>query len=332
MKLTCIWQSPAFMERDWINDIFSSVTGEHVVDGNHRIVADHCLVIDSYLHSRPREYYAQFRGMNAWLLHFSDETYEGGYDVYDDFCGVFRNYSASIFNPRRVLQFPLGYTNGIAPVTDESGARTRPYLWSFLGAARRGSRPEMIKALLPLQPQFLLRTDLKNVQPIGKQQYRRILLDSTFVPCPMGNVSLETFRVYEALECGAIPILERRVSLDYFAKLLGPHPLPTFSNWNQASRFISAIRDDRQALDNLHKLSFEWWIDYKQRLRERIPNFLASAPGIEAGPFISRTYSLPGWQQVELLRHHTLPAFGRRVALQVNRLLKKGKLRETTGA
>ena len=41
-----------------------------------------------------------------------------------------------------------------------------------------------------------------------------MLLDSVFVLCPRGN-NLETFRFYEALESGAIPIFVKGSSVDY---------------------------------------------------------------------------------------------------------------------
>ena len=41
-----------------------------------------------------------------------------------------------------------------------------------------------------------------------------MLLDSVFALCPRGN-NLETFRFYEALESGAIPIFVKGSSVDY---------------------------------------------------------------------------------------------------------------------
>jgi len=332
MKLTFLWQSQTIYEREWISDVFASVAGEQVFDGKHRIVLDDCLLIDSYIHTQPRDYYAKFRGRNAWLLQLSDETYEGGYDVYHNFRGVFRNYWSSIFNPRRVIHLPLGYTNGFTHEANESGIDRRLYLWSFLGHAGKSSRPEMMEALLPLRPNFVHTTEQGRHQPVGKREYQRILRDSIFVPCSMGNINLESFRVYEALECGAIPILEKRPGLDYFARLLGSHPLPTFGNWRQAARFIASIRDDRNAIGNLQKQCLAWWTGYKQSLRERVESFLETTPGDEAGSYIHRRHSLPGWQTVELLRHHTMPAVARRVKLHFERLSKEGKLRKSSGA
>jgi len=332
MRLTLIWQNNYFPETSWIKHLFSPFASEEIVDNDHRVVMDDCLLIDSYLHCQPREYYKQFRGKNAWLLHASDETYEGGYEAYENFRGVFRFYRSGIFNPRKVMQIPLGHSSGFHAGTVELGTARRPYLWSTVGAAGKGSRPDMLKALLPLTPHFAHITDRGNVGRISKEEYAQILRDSIFVPSPMGNVNLECFRMYEALECGAIPILEKRIGLDYFTHLLGEHPMPSFTNWRKAARFVEAIRNDRAALDRLQLKCFQWWIDYKSRLHDRISDFFEHPPVNESGNYVRWQRAIPGSQVVELMRHHTVPALARRVRLQVGRLFKEGKLRKTTGA
>jgi hypothetical protein len=333
VKLTFLWQWKAFPDREWITRLLEPFAGEQVYDCQHRIVLDNCLVIDAYLHAKPAEYFNQFRGKNAWLLHLRDETYEGGYRNYDNFRGVFRTHWSAIFNPARVLHVPLGYPNGFTGGTGEWGTARRPYLWSFLGAVNRSSRPEMIKALLPLKPHFLHITDRGQVAPLGKTEYEQILRESVFVPSGMGNVNLECYRMYEALECGAIPIVEKRIGLDYFTNLFGAHPLPAFRNWPQAARFMEDIGRDRQALDDLQMKCFVWWRDYKENFRRRIAAMLTSPPIEEVGrPSIRSLYSVPGWHVMELMRHHTFPALLRRLKTQSLRLIHEGKLRKTTGA
>ncbi len=332
MKLTFLWQWKYFIERDWIASLFAPFAGEQVYDGEHRIVLDNSLVIDGHLHCKPAGYFSQFRGKNAWLLHLCDDTYEGGYSRYENFRGVFRNDWSGIFNPRRVLQLPLGFTAGFQGGAGEPGTARRPYLWSFLGGATTSSRPDMIKALLPLKPHFLHITDRGNVQRYSKQEYEQILRDSIFVPSGMGIVNIECFRTWEALECGAIPIVEKRWGFDYYTSLLGNHPLPAFTDWGKAARFISGIRNDHEALDRLQRRCQEWWQGYKQSLRERIEEMFISPAGAEAGAYVSWRRSIPGAQVAELMRHHTFPALLRRAKRQTLRLIHEGKLRKTTGA
>jgi hypothetical protein len=330
VKLTLIWQSASFVERDWIREILQPITADEVIDGEHRVVLDNCLLIDSYLHGRPRDYYHAFQGKNAWLLHMSDETYEGGYDRYDCFRGVLRSYWSSIFNPRRVLQFPVGYTAGSQPARPLSAAE-RAYIWSFAGGAAKSSRPEMIKAFSLIAPGFVHITDAPNAKPIGAGEYQQIMRQSVFAPCAMGNVNLECYRPYEALQAGAVPILEKRIGLDYFRGLLGEHPMPTFTTWPEAARFVMRMKADFAAQDRLIAQCAEWWTGYKRDLSARIAQFVQESHGPELGSAVHWQRSIPGSQAFELLRHHSTPAMLRRAKLLVTRISRDGKLRKTFG-
>lgn len=319
MKLTFLWQRSAYAERDWIMEIFGPVAGEQIVDGKHEFVLDDCLLIDSGLHTRPANYYKQFRGKNAWLLHLSDETYSGGYEAYANFRGVFRNYWSSAFTSSRVFQLPLGYSDGVAPRLAGPGALPRKYLWSFLGQGDKSSRPDLLDAFQSLSPNFVLRTNIPGSRACTPSEYREVLLNSTFVPCPMGNVNLDSFRVYEALECGSIPIVEKRLQLDYFRRLLGDHPIPTFSTWAKAAQFISALQADPQKLHNVRNNCFAWWRSYKQLLQERIVQFLADSQQHSGAQLTDAPHTLPGRQFVDLMMHQSPRTLTRRLRMQLSR-------------
>jgi hypothetical protein len=306
---------------------------EQIRDGKYSVVMDDCILVDSYLKVRPQDYYAKFRGKNAFLVHLLDENYDGGYQHYDNFRAVFRHDYSDIFNPKRVLQLPLGYTEGVKPGKWEYGTSKRPYVWSFLGGAAKSSRPEMIKAFLRFTPHLAHITDTGVKVPwVNKLEYAEILRNSIFAPSAMGNVNVECYRMYEALECGSIPILERRIGWDYYQGLLGDHPLPTFLTWGQAARWVEKILPDTAALDDLQKRCVAWWQNHKLKLNGQIRAMLDS-PGTAAdGPYVHWKYGIPGWQIAELLHHHTVPAVARRIKTQTLRLAKEGKLRKNTGA
>jgi hypothetical protein len=328
-----IWQVKAAAEYDWIRSVFGDLISHDVYDGQHKVVRDNCFVIDNYLHTRPVDYYRSFSGKNAFLIHLSDETYEGGYNVYQYFRGVFRNYWSSIFHPARVLTLPLGYTRLPLSTVELLTAEKRKYTWSFLGGASKASRPDMLRALRSITPQFVYVTD-DSCHPrskLSRAEYQELLLQSVFVPCPMGNVNLECWRIYEALECGALPILERRATLDYFGDMLGRQPLPSFRRWEDARIFIEQIACDPLRLEDLRTRCLAWWNQCKAVQYERIRKFIADSPEHASVPSVSWRYQLPGWQGVELLRHHSLGAMRRRVSLQAHRLIHQRRLRFTKG-
>jgi hypothetical protein len=337
-KYTAIWQMQDPHESDWINEIFGPYLDKHVTDGKRELVMDDAILFDAFVYSRDPAYYARFRGKNAFLVHFLDENYEGRYELYENFRGVFRCHWSSVFNRRYVMSFPLGYSVGTRRSEKIERASQRKFLWSFVGQLGKTSRPDMATALSRLEPHFLFATDdsrgggnrsVRSAFP--SREYSEFLAQSTFSPCPMGNVNLECYRVYEALENGSIPIVERRLTLDYFRDLLGQHPLPTVSSWTEALRMICRMMERPGDIDALQDTCIEWWNGYKRKFTAEIGSFLAerSLDSVEqrAEAMVSWRQKLPLWQVFELVRHHNLSALGRRVVRHSERFVKQRKLR-----
>ena len=146
----------------------------------------------------------------------------------------------------------------------------------------------------------------------------------------MGNANLECFRVYEALECGSIPIVEKRWTLDYFKELLGDHPLPTVRSWSEARQMIGRMLENPAQIDGLQERCISWWETYKLEYSAQVGEFLRIHSANTAGrtaPVVSSAQKLPGWQMLELARHHDAAAFSRRIRKQIARFHRQGKLR-----
>ena len=79
----------------------------------------------------------------------------------------------------------------------------------------------------------------------GKESYMQLLFDTRFVLCPAGN-NPETFRLYESLEAGAVPIVVRApLQRDFLRAFAAPPPFPVLESWT----------DIGAELDRLHKLA-----------------------------------------------------------------------------
>jgi hypothetical protein len=109
--------------------------------------------------------------------------------------------------------------------------------------------------------------------------YRKLMDSSIFVPCPAGWTNLDSFRVYEALEAGCIPIVEQRKGFDYFSFMYGPHPIPTVSNWDEAPELIHKIQAENEE-EELRKACYEWWQSTKCRFRRDIQFSIKSLQGL----------------------------------------------------
>jgi hypothetical protein len=342
-RFTAIWQSSNPREREWIEEIFGPWIASHVTDSRHQMVLDNAILFDAFTYCVDPAYYAQFRGKNAFLVEFLDENYEGGrYELYRNFRGVFRCHWSDAFVHDHVRKLPLGYGKGMArggrPI--QPAARRR-YVWSFIGHAGKSTRPDAVRALASIEPHFLFSTDdvpgLAILNRVGGQpkrlppeEYSQILLESAFSPCPMGNVNIECFRMYESLECGAIPIVEKRATLDYYRKLLGDHPIPTVRSWSEAARMIRRMLRNPDDIDVLQQQCIAWWGDYKRDYRGQVGRFLherSARPSADPIPVMTSMQKIPGWRTIELLRHHNSSAFLRRVNRQLVRLVRNRKLR-----
>ncbi len=339
-KLTAIWQSENPHEREWVDEIFGPYIAEHVTDGRHELAMDNALLVDAFVHCFDKAYYAKFRGRNAYLVHFLDENFDGGYERYENFRGVFRGHWSNVFNPKYVRKMPLGYCNGLPRREHLRPAAQRSYVWSFAGHVDKSSRPEMATELARVEPHYLFSSSPIPgfVTPLSTPEYPRLLppaayydllFDSTFSPCPMGNVNLECFRVYEALECGSIPIVEKRWTMDYFRTLFGDHPIPTVGSWREGRQLIGKLLRDPTGLNALQETCIHWWRNFKSEYSASAGRFLAerSTSAAEPEPAVSGLYRMPLWQSIELLRHHNARAALKRVRRQVARVLQNGQLR-----
>lgn len=341
-KLTLLWQDTQSWHHEWILEVLSPLIDRQVFDGKHEIVLDNCIVVDANIQVEDPAYYRKFLGKNAFLFREPDEYYRDvSIDAYANFCGVIRMHHSAAFRPQRVMHVPVGYPRGEFRRSEPKIASQRKYTWVMLGQMNKATRPEALTALIPVQPNYWHATDgwkpgasisLSNdLQYSPTNDYLSLLGDAAFCPSPMGNVSQETGRPYAALEAGSIPVLERTPLMDVHRRVLGNHPLPTFPNWNNAAAFVKEIWADKKALDQLQNECLTWWEAYKKNLSQEVLDFVDRLwqnhpTGITQ--FIRGYAHIPGWPMWELARHHSLPAFGRRVKRQSTRMIKYRKFFE----
>lgn len=273
-RFTVIWQVDEVARgwsRDWILRLLDGLPLNEVVDGHHRVVADRAIVVDQKLTRGRLTYYrAGFNaGCRFGLIHLSDEGYGDDRAAYDYCDFVLRQYWSPLYRGCAGVQaLPLGYKSGIGGGRAERPAAERPLLWSFAGDPNKATRPALLTALAPLQPHRLhLTRSFFDPAALDTAAYQALLDDSIFVPCPAGFINLDSFRVYEALECGCIPIVERRPGFDYFAALFGAdHPLITVDDWTQAAACILGFLADPPALEARRRACLKWWRQTVTRL------------------------------------------------------------------
>ena len=78
----------------------------------------------------------------------------------------------------------------------------------------------------------------------------------------------ETYRMYEALESGCIPIIENPHKI--FNKFLPKNPMIEIQLWNESTRIIEELINDKNKLKNISATINNWWSNYKSNLRKEI--------------------------------------------------------------
>lgn len=149
-------------------------------------------------------------------IHLSDEYGSDDLSWYRlEYCSkIYRNY---IF-PRSIAEFPTKEKVSIMPLgpliynsTESSGPalKDRKYAWSFAGRTNTTYRPWMFDDLKKYEPYDLyLFGDFMDSSKKSGEEYAKMLKESKIIPILPG-ANLETFRLYEALEFGAIPLYTR---------------------------------------------------------------------------------------------------------------------------
>lgn len=163
----------------------------------------------------------------------------------------------------------------------------RIYEWSFIGQNQNQFRNRAIEEMSKMPAGYL-----KVISGFGGycddgteyQEYLDIMCQSKFVICPSGSMSVDSFRVYEAIECGAIPITDRRSprdkeDFDYWKEVYPENSLYKVDDWSQLNYHLR-FSETKTGYKRLHKSlgmigvesRNQWWQDYKQQLEQKLLN------------------------------------------------------------
>jgi hypothetical protein len=169
---------------------------------------------------------------------------------------------------QNLLVTPLGVPKTFVPAQASRNARERRFSWAFLGEVKNESRRNMVSGLQTVRGERFLHTTSGWDAADARRgtAYSDVLADSIFAPTPPANVHLECYRTYEALECGAIPV----VDTDYYSTEFGA-PFPVVQpTWGDAPEILNRFLGDRGALERLDAQCREWWADVKRSYPAKI--------------------------------------------------------------
>jgi hypothetical protein len=166
---------------------------------------------------------------------------------------------------RGIRSFPTGYTPPTRDVRDAWRGQ-KELDWFFAGQITHARRRSCIAALRTLPGGEIVETDGFS-RGLPPRDYLNKLASARIAPCPGGAVTPDTFRVYEALELGCVPIIDRfagagKDATGYWQTLFGSSPLPFVDDWNQAPEIVRHLLSNDLACQQIAA----WWLEYKRYL------------------------------------------------------------------
>jgi hypothetical protein len=181
---------------------------------------------------------------------------------------------------KAIHHIPLGYTDIIAEFSGLGvpSIEARKYVWSFCGDIFKSDRQKMLASLSEIKPHYChVYQGFMGTDSLSGRDYWEVLSNSIYSPCPIGNVNIDSYRLFESLEAGAIPMViynHAGQPYDYYRELLGDHPIPTFRRWEQARDFIHRTSTNEIIL--LNQRISKWYKSYKREIQTSIRKMLAS--------------------------------------------------------
>ena len=269
-----IWQMDRHNDwsRDWIEYIFNKVPHQTVEDYSQQLEEDRSIIVyNSTVDNLNYLKRLHSRGKKFVLVHLADEWLVDSTEAYQYADLVLRTYYKDCGT--NVINFSTGWMKDSPTDIPDKTIFEREFNWSFFGHIEgKPTRQQMADVMLsvPMGAYYYVPSHISfAVTSIEMAEYYS---KSIFVPCSRGNMSFDTLRVNEALQVGALPIVE---ASDYWSKLYGPdHPLLMVESWNHAPALIDSLLRDKIALEKRRFNTVVWWQNYKQDLTNRIANEL----------------------------------------------------------
>ena len=227
---------------------------------------DSLIIVDSSVEKK-KDFYNKLRLIcsKVFLIHLGDET--GRYDlsaIYNNCAFVWKTFCINkYFQNPKVTCLPIGYKSGVKLHENKNG---RKFKWSFIGTPHKSSRHDLLFQLSNIKPSFFYKTHNFNEKILEVDEMNEILSSTIFAPCPNGFVHPETYRLYEALECECIPIVES--AYNYYDRLFPNNPFIKIDKWSDAKKKIM-IMDEHQ-IDKKKEECKSWWKNHKNYIQEDI--------------------------------------------------------------
>ena len=252
----------------WILNLLSEIQIELINNLENLNINEDIIVVDNNIGGKESFYFdLSNKVKKIYLIHLGDEGGSEKRELVYSLCEhVWRTFCLSNFiNKKNISCIPIGYKSS-AP-RKILKINERKYTWNFMGTTHGSSRYDLLNKHKDLKPHFTnLTAEFAGKNSLSTSEYYDIMNKSIFTLVPHGYFHPETYRLYESLECGSIPIVENPHNFFFFFLL--NNPIPKINNWEEFFDLIKNLIKKKDELNNLSNKINSWWITYKELLKK----------------------------------------------------------------
>lgn len=222
-------------------------------------------------HGSVREFYEATKHLQ-WMLLIVTANEDGDSDM-AKFAPLNLKFKRWLQAPHKWQEcdkaLPWGWTPGC--MIEAHGPKL--WDWSFAGQITHSRREGFVKVARTMDDhQRMLVTSQGFSQGISQDMYYKMLAATKVAPCPSGPITVDSMRVCEALQLGAIPFLDSASPTgyypEYWERVFGKlHPLPQVDEW---SAFPKLLDGYLRSYDHLSQFVTGWWGAYKSGLKRSL--------------------------------------------------------------
>jgi hypothetical protein len=273
-KIKLIYDNYATWEKDYIRELFSNVKYDIIyidskilknkLENEDKIINNNILVFSSNEYKYNEILNIVLRIKPIIIVHLSDEW--GNKPEYTHLAAYTKillhqhhhiNYPYNNYN--NIIQIPLGYMTGMFDKKNAlnftiKSLADRKYKWAFIGNIKKKDRQELIsKFTKKINKKFVG----NNMTP---SDMLNIYNDSIFIPNGRGNISVDCFRIYEAILSGSIPIIVCS-EIEFNTVFYYNNDIPPFileKTWDGAVNKCKYLLNNFDELENIQKKNYEW--------------------------------------------------------------------------
>lgn len=146
-------------------------------------------------------------------------------------------------------------------------ARERPLDWFFAGQVTHERREQCVTALRRCGPGGVLAPTEGFLQGMPRAEYVNHLVSAKVAPCPAGPATPDSFRLWEALEAGCLPLADATTPegwVGYWELTLGrTPPFPIIQDWGFLPELMPELLAEWPSNANA---ASAWWLAEKRQL------------------------------------------------------------------